>query len=280
MGNKFLLIGASGELGTQILKLLKPTEVYTTYYTRNTNFKSSSCHLDVTDRASVERLVRELKPATVIDASISDRSIKGLDRSKARRAIVEGAINVAESSAGIGARSVHISTDLVFDGMAGNYLENSPTNPLSFYGKFKAEMESVLLGLQYNLAIVRTSLIITFDPMGHQVSWIVNSIQNNNVLKLYTDEFRSPILGNDLARAVLELSGTDFNGLINIGGPESINRYSLGLKIADYMGLDSRLIKPVLARESKQIRPLYCTLDSSAAYSLLKSKINKISEIA
>ena len=140
-------------------------------------------------------------------------------------------------------------------------------------------MEERLLGLDYDLAIVRTSLIVTFEPMGHQVSWIVNTLGKNNELKLFTDEYRSPILGEDLAESILRLSHTKFRGLINIAGPESMNRYELGLKIAVCMGLDKNLLRPVLSIDINAERPLNCTLDSSIAYSYLKFKSRKISEV-
>ncbi|NIP29467.1 MAG: sugar nucleotide-binding protein, partial [Candidatus Dadabacteria bacterium] len=124
--------------------------------------------------------------------------------------------------------------------------------------------------------IVRTSLIVTLDPMGHQVSWIVNSIKNNIKLSLFTDEYRSPIFGQDLAKAILELADTDYRGLINIAGPEALNRYELGCGIANYFGLTTELLKPVEAKQLGLTRPSNCTLDSSKATNMLNTHIRSI----
>jgi len=145
------------------------------------------------------------------------------------------------------------------------------------YGRYKAQMERELLALDYDLVIVRTSLIITLEPMGHQVSWIVNSINNNIELNLFTDEFRSPIFGEDLTRAILELSETDYRGIINVAGPEALNRYDLAKKIANHFKLDTNLLKPVKAEQLDVKRPLNCTLDSTKANKILNMKITKLS---
>ena len=193
-----------------------------------------------------------------------------------KMAIVQGALNIAGSCNKAGCRSVFISTDLVFDGEKGNYTETDIPNPVMPYGTYKAEMEKGLLALDYDLVIVRTSLIVTLEPMGRQVSWIVNSIKNNVELNLFTDEFRSPILGEDLAAAVLELAESDIQGIVNVAGPEALNRYELGKKIADHFKLDADLLKPVKAKALKIDRPLNCTLNCNLAASLLDTEIKPI----
>ena len=70
-------------------------------------------------------------------------------------------------------------------------------------------------------------------------------------MRLFTDEYRSPILGEDLAGAIIELSQTNFCGLLNIAGTEPMNRYKLGSIIADYYGLDKDLIRPALSTETR-----------------------------
>lgn len=281
MGNKLLVIGGSGELGSQILRKSRGRELFSTYYSKNNKIGGNvSFRLDVRDRKQVRNLFYKLEPDVVVNASVSDRTIRNQSDKDAMESIIDGALNVAKGGKNIGARTIHISTDLVFDGTQGNYKESSPVSPLSFYGKCKAEMEERLLALDYDLAVVRTSLIITFDPMGHQVSWIFNALSQNEELRLYTDEYRSPILGEDLARAIINLSRTNYCGLINIAGPEPMNRYQLGCIIADYYGLDKGLIIASSSKESENQRPQNCTLNSLQAYDLLGLQCRKISEIS
>jgi dTDP-4-dehydrorhamnose reductase len=263
MSKKLLVIGGSGELGYQIIRNSDSWKTFSTYHSNNLELKNlKSFKLDIRNKNEVDRSIRNI-------AEEDDK----------KRAIVHGALNIARSCNKIGCRSVFISTDLVFDGGKGNYTESDTPNPLMSYGRYKAQMERELLGLDHDLVIVRTSLVITLEPMGHQVSWIVNSINHNIELNLFTDEYRSPIFALDLAKAILELAELDFKGIINVTGPEALNRYDLGKKIANYFKLDINLLKPVKAEQLDINRPLNCTLDSTLAKNMLDAHLKPISEI-
>jgi len=281
MSKKLLVIGGSGELGYQIIRNSDSWKTFSTYNSNSINLKNiKSFKLDITNKNEVEDLITKLKPHVVINCAVSDRSIKNIaNENDKKTAIVKGALNIARSCNKIDCRSVFISTDLVFDGRKGNYTESDTPNFLMSYGRYKAQMERELLGLDYDLVIVRTSLIITLEPMGHQVWWIVNSLNNNQALNLFVDEYRSPIYGEDLAKAILELADLDFKGIINIAGPEALNRYDLGKKIAYHFNLDTNLLKPVKAEQLDVKRPLNCTLDSTLAKNMLDAHLKPISEI-
>jgi len=281
MSKKLLVIGGSGELGYQIIRNSDSWKTFSTYHSNNLELKNlKSFKLDIRNKDEVEDLITKLKPHVVINCAVSDRSIKNIANEDDKKiAIVKGALNIARSCNKIGCRSVFISTDLVFDGKKGNYTESDTPNPLMSYGRYKAQMERELLGLDYDLVIVRTSLIITLEPMGHQVWWIVNSLNNNQALNLFVDEYRSPIYGEDLAKAILELTELDFKGVINVGGPEVLNRFELAKKIANHFKLDTNLLKPVKAGQLDVKRPLNCTLDSTLAKNMLDAHLKPISEI-
>ncbi|MCH7926760.1 MAG: SDR family oxidoreductase [Candidatus Dadabacteria bacterium] len=281
MSKKLLVIGGSGELGYQIIRNSDSWKTFSTYHSNNLELKNlKSFKLDIRNKDEVEDLITRLKPHVVINCAVSDRSIKNIANEDDKKiAIVKGALNIARSCNKIGCRSVFISTDLVFDGKKGNYTESDTPNSLMSYGRYKAQMERELLELDYDLAVVRTSLIITLEPIGHQVSWIVNSLKNNVELNLFTDEYRSAIFGQDLAKAILELAENDYTGIINIAGPEALNRYQLGMNIANHFRLDTNMLKPVKAEDLGIERPLSCTLDSSKANKILKTKIRRLSDL-
>jgi dTDP-4-dehydrorhamnose reductase len=234
--------------------------------------------LDITNDEAVHHLMTKLRPDVVIHAAHS-----GHDRAKFSSdadfqvAIVEGGRHVAEAAADVGARCTVMSTDLVFDGTRGSYTEEDPTCPIMPYGQAKADMEGMLLAIGTDLAIVRTSLILTLEPMGKHVSWVVNALRRGERRELFTDELRCPIWSDELAAVLLELASLDYRGLLHIAGPEVSHRYALGLAMADYFGLDSSVIIPGLSAESGLNRPLDCTLDSGRAYRLLKTPIHGVS---
>jgi dTDP-4-dehydrorhamnose reductase len=138
-------------------------------------------------------------------------------------------------------------------------------------------MERVLLAMGTDLVVVRTSLILTLEPMGKHAAWIVDALRQGVHRDLFTDELRCPIWSDQLADALLELNSLDYRGLLHVAGPEVSNRYLLGMALADYFDLDKSLISPALSAESGLHRPLDCTLDCSRAFGLLETPIQGLS---
>jgi dTDP-4-dehydrorhamnose reductase len=277
---RLLVVGGSGELGQQVVKAAEGWEVHATYLRRPLQMAGECWYqLDITDHLAVKRLIIEVRPQAVIHTAVSahDRSETFLSDIGFWTGIVEGGCYVAEAAAEVGARCIVLSTDLVFDGQQGNYTEDDPTNPILPYGQAKVDMERALLALGTNLAIVRTSLILTLEPMGKHVTWIVDALRRGESRDLFTDELRCPILSDELAVALLELLTHDYVGLLHVAGPEKTHRYALGMALAEYFSLDTSLITSALSAESGLHRPLNCTLDSSRAYSFLKTPIHGVS---
>ncbi len=290
---RLLVIGGSGELGRQVVLAAHGWDLHATHLTRRPHTPGATWHrLDVTDRQAVHKLVMSLRPDAIVHTAVSDRSPGDL-----RAAIVDGGRHVAQAAADVGARCIALSTDLVFDGRRGNYTEEDPPNPIMPYGRAKADMEHALLAMGTDLAVVRTSLILTLEPMGRHVAWIVDALRpakaglrpakaglrpaqaglrGGERRGLFTDELRCPIWSDELAAALLELATLDYRGLLHVAGPEVTHRYALGLALADYFDLDPTLIKPALSAESGLNRPLDCTLNCSRAYGLLKTSIHGV----
>jgi len=275
-----LVVGGSGELGRQIVAAAAGAwDVHATYLTRPPSAPGATWHrLDIADRQAVRALVTQVGTAAVIHAAVSGHTqARAASDADFRTAIVDGGRYVAEAAAQEGARCIVLSTDLVFDGVRGNYAEGDPPNPRTLYGQAKADMERALLALETDLAIARTSLILTLEPMGKHVDWIVAALRRGERRTLFTDELRCPVWSDELAAALLELVRLDYRGLLHVAGPEVTHRYALGLALAAHFGLDPAPIVPGLSAESGLNRPLNCTLDSRRAYALLKTPIRGVS---
>lgn len=277
---RLLVIGGSGELGQQTVKAAQAARyvVHATYLTQAASIARVNWHaLDVTNRDAVFQLVEHLKPTAIIHCAVSDRSRPSAEQHKSLvQCIVEGGRNVVEAAAQVAARCVVLSTDLVFDGRRGNYSEIDPPNPIMPYGQAKAEMEREVLGLNTNTVVVRTSLLLTLQPMGRHVAWIVNTLRRGERLNLFIDELRCPVWSDQLALALLELCQLDYCGLLHVAGPEVMSRYTLGRQLATAYELDVSLIKPALSAESGLNRPLDCSLDCRRAYSMLKTTFHTV----
>jgi dTDP-4-dehydrorhamnose reductase len=276
---RLLVLGGRGELGRQVTLAAGGWDVHTTYFTRPSPGSDATWHrLDVADPHAVQRLMAQLRPNAVIHAAVSDRDRgKFVSDADFYAAIVDGGRYVAESAAEVGARCVVLSTDLVFDGEKGDYTEQDAPHPKMPYGQAKADMEHAVLALGTDAVIVRTSLILTLQPIGRHVAWIVDALRQGERRDLFTDELRCPIWSDELAAAVLELASIDYRGLLHVAGPEVTHRYALGMALAHHFGLDTSPISPALSAESGLNRPLDCSLNCSRAYALLKTPIHGVS---
>jgi len=275
---RLLVVGGSGELGQQVVLGANEWDVHATYFTRPGRASNAAWHrLDVADHQAVHHLIAQLRPDAVIHTAVSDR-----DRAKLssdadfHAAVVDGGRVVAEAAAGVSARCIVLSTDLVFDGKQGNYSEKDPPNPIMLYGQAKVDMEGTLLAMEADLVVVRTSLILTLEPMGRHLTWIVDALRRGQQLDLFTDELRCPIWSDELAAALLELAVLDHRGLLHIAGPEVTHRYALGMALASYFALDTSLVTPALSAESGLNRPLDCTLNCGRAHAILKTPIHGV----
>src|SRR6185312_12153036 len=127
---RLLVTGGSGHLGGEIVRRARDAG----WDVVGTSFRTPGpVRLDVRDAAAVEALVADVSPDCVVHTAYLQ------DGPDAWATNVDGSANVAAAAAGRGARLIHLSTDLVFDGRAGRpYTEDDAVNPLLEYGRSKA----------------------------------------------------------------------------------------------------------------------------------------------
>ena len=166
------------------------------------------------------------------------------DPGKAHDANVAQPLNIARAAAEAGARFVYFSTDYVFDGYSGPYTEDSPTNPLSAYGKSKLDCEVALdeeLGDQQ--LTVRTAWVFGPEKQGKNFSYqLARTLSVGKPLECPTDQVSNPSYGPDVARAVVTLVEGGHSGLIHVAGPEVMDRVRFARALAEGFGLDPHLI--------------------------------------
>ena len=177
-----------------------------------------------------------------------------------------GSENVARAAAAVGARLVHLSTDVVFDGRKGApYVEEDPLSPVTDYGRAKAEAEVRVALAHADALLVRTSLLYGGDkPSKHELS------AHDPEFTFFTNEIRSPVQVTDLAQALLELAELDVSGPLHVAGADDVSR-------AEFAELIAR--GPVRSAPAPETRPLDCALDSSRARALLRTRLRGVREV-
>jgi dTDP-4-dehydrorhamnose reductase len=188
--------------------------------------------LDLLDFAAVRREFARDKPQLVIHcAAISTLAEAQANSALARRVNVDVTKLLAELAADV--RFVFFSTDLVFDGRKGNYVETDMTHPIHIYGETKAAAEQIVLRNPHH-TVVRTSLNGGTSRTGNRgfneglrLAW-----QAGQGVNLFTDEFRCPIFSGETAHAVWELVNQNRAGLFHVAGAEKLSRWQIGQLVA------------------------------------------------
>jgi len=240
--------------------------------------------LDITDKKALEKLISALEPAAVFStAAMTNVDKCELERDVALRVNGKAVGQVAEACAKAGAYLCHISTDYVFDGAKGNYLETDPVHPTSVYGESKLlgerELEKHGKGLKWT--ILRSSILYgAYRKRFNFAMWLVDELRAGREVRIVTDQVGSPTLADDLADACLELWKKGATGLYHVAGREAISRYDFALKVCDVFGFEKTMVKPIMTSELKQKakRPQNSSLDVGRVEGVLGRKMMDVRE--
>lgn len=269
---RLLVTGGSGLLGRELVRQAvgRGDDVIGTRLTG----PGDGPVLDVRDAGSVRRLIVDARPDAVIHTAYRQAG------ERMRDVNVGGSASVAEAVAAAGARLVHLSTDVVFNGEGERaWQEADAPDPVTDYGRAKADAELAVASAHPGASIVRTSLLYAGDRPAPHEALALDAADGRADVRFFTDEVRCPIAVPDLAAALLELLGIDHVGTLHVAGPVALNRFAFAGLIAAAHGRDPARLIPGLSAETGTPRPLNCALDTSLARSLLQTPIRPPADV-
>jgi dTDP-4-dehydrorhamnose reductase len=238
---------------------------------RSQRYEVFDGRVELTDAALVEQTFHDVRPTAVVHcAAIAAIADCARDPSRARGVNVDATATLARLCATHGSRFVHVSSDLVFDGEAAPYAEDAQTRPLSIYGQTKVEAEAAALSNPNGNAVV-ARIALLFGPTRTArrgfFDGMVSSLRATDgaPLRLFEDEWRTPISLRRAAQALHLLVGSDVTGIVNVGGPARMSRLEMGRRLARVLGVSDARIEPTSrASASGEPRPRDVSLDSHA----------------
>ena len=183
---------------------------------------------DLTDAAQVQALWHRHRPDLIIHcAALSRTGACEQDPANARLINVDATRRLADLAGRI--PFIFLSTDQVFDGTKGQYVETDPVNPLNVYGRTKAEAERAVLENPRH-AVMRVALTAGMSQTRDRsfVEDMVRAAAKGTTLTLFTDEFRCPITAGAVARALWEFAAKPGPGLYHVGGRDRLSRWEIG----------------------------------------------------
>ncbi|MBN1486077.1 MAG: SDR family oxidoreductase [Anaerolineae bacterium] len=275
---RMLVTGGSGYLGQHLVTQARDNwEVTATYYNHPIDIPGVTWHaIDLRDKRAVEELIQSVNPAVIIHTAAANPG-SNADFSTIN---VWGTRHIAWAAAGIGARLIHISTDVIFDGQQGDYKEEDIPSPITSYGRSKALAEAEVRKTGGAAVIVRTSLIYGFQPyIDRHSGWVLEGIRIGTPVRLFNDELRNPVWVKSLVDALLELARHSYIGVLNIAGDQVLSRYEFGTRMVRYHGENPKPIIPASSQASGMNRPLNCSLDLTLAKALLKTPLPGVDKV-
>jgi dTDP-4-dehydrorhamnose reductase len=277
---KFLVTGASGLVGTQIVKdLIQNHEVFSCYNDQEPTH-GKPIKLDLTNLDDIKNILHKINPDRIIHlAAMTNVDNCETEKDLASKINVDATKILAKEASKIGTFFLYVSTDYVFDGKQGMYKEEEKTNPLGFYGKSKLGGELALNNLASSWCIARTS-----TPFGiHKTKksfplWVKESLESKKEISVLTDQFTSPTYVPNLSKMLIEVATKQIVGTIHLAGASRISRFQFAEMIAEKLSLDKSLLKPIKTEEMnwKAQRPRDSSLDVSKASEILNEKPMRI----
>jgi len=271
-------------LGSNMVVSNPAFDLYPTYL-RNRIAHPKALRLDISDRDSVLKRVEAIRPKVVIHAGgMTKPTACEKEPALAHRVNVEGTTHLVEAASGVGARFIFLSSDLVFDGNAEQYDEDSPTHPLSVYGHTKVQGEESVRSGSDDFAIVRTTVMYGWSSRYTEsmAEWVLRELQAGREPNMYHDQYRQFILINDLVAAIFEIIDLEstLNETVHVVGPELLSRYEFAKRLAQTFGLPEVDIRSVPFDSTPQaaFTPKRLRLDTTKAARILKTPISGIGD--
>jgi dTDP-4-dehydrorhamnose reductase len=189
-----LVTGSSGQVGLALAKELNPLATL-----RLTNRQD----LDLSNPRSIAERLEEFKPDLIINAAAYTAVDKAESEPDIAYTVNGTAVGVlGEWAARNNVPLIHFSTDYVFDGQATEpYEESHPVNPLSIYGKSKAEGERLLLRSGAPCLIVRTAWVYSATGKNF-LKTIVRLAAERDELAVVSDQIGTPTSAGQLAKFI------------------------------------------------------------------------------
>ena len=265
---KVLLTGCNGLLGQKILHKLRidsTVELVATSKGKNRITEKTGydyIDLDISNNSSVHKIIISEKPNVVINtAAITDVDLCE-DQRKFCDALNADAVKyLADACNSIDAHLIHISTDFIFDGENGPYVEDDEPNPLSYYGLSKLKSEKILQAHSVRWTILRTTLLFGVTESLNNtniVLWAKDALEKEEPINIIDDQFRAPTLAEDLADICILAAKKKALGIFNASGNDIMSIYEIVERIAKHYGNSTENINKIstITLNQKAIRPL------------------------
>lgn len=220
--------------------------------------------MDITDRASVDKVIREVFPDAVIHcAAYTAVDAAEENEELCRRVNAEGPRNIATVCRELDIKMLQISTDYVFDGSGDNFWKpEDACVPQSVYGRTKYEGELAVRELLDKYFVVRIAWVFGINGKNF-VKTMLKLAETHDTIRVVNDQFGSPTYTYDLARLLVDMIQTDKYGIYHATNEGICSWYEFACAIFREAGVKVNVV-PVTTEEygAKAKRPANSRMDN------------------
>jgi len=259
---KIALIGADGQLGSDLLKTLKDLDLAPLYYPE----------FDITEVLEMNAVLAALSPDIVINTAAYHKVDECEDNPQ--RAFAVNAVAVRElalTCKKLNAVLVHFSTDYVFDGKKGSpYVEDDVPNPLNAYAVSKMAGECFVRNTLERYYLIRTCGLYGVAGCWGKGTNFVDTVlelkRRGKAISVVNDQWVTPTSTSELAHKIRELIQTEQFGLYHLTNEGKCTWHEFAQAIFSLMNLPVS-IKSVDSATygAKARRPAFSVLENKRA---------------
>lgn len=269
-----MLVVGGGFLGTTISDELNFQQI-DNLKTSFTQREAELVYLDIRSKKSIIGCFEKIKPELVINcAAMIDIEFLENNPNVAFSTNSDGPKNLAEICDQKKIKMIQISTDGIFDGKKGMYVESDKPNPINIYAESKVLGEQFVQENLDNHVIIRTNFYGVNSEEKFLFNWMLNMLKNKKEFSGFDDIIFNPLEISTLSKMIIDVAKTDFKGILNLSSDEIMSKYEFAKKIANKLNFNENLIKKGSIDDFKfrAGRPKNTTLNNSKAKQIINFK--------
>ena len=233
-------------LGHVLLNKLNESKAFEVYdITRNKEERINNFDCDVTNFNSLFEIIKEIKPKYIINCI--GVLIKGSIQDPPNAILINALLphKLAQFSNSINAKFIHISTDCVFDGFKGSYIETDSKTAQDTYGLSKSLGEIIDdKNLTLRTPIIGPELKNNGEGL---FSWFINQKGEVNG---FTESIWGGVTTLELAEVIIKSINENYTGLVHVTNGKPISKFDLLSLIKDKFELNNIDLKKVSGKKS------------------------------
>lgn len=265
-----LVLGGAGLAGAAIVEAAQRRGLTVLSASRR-----GAVSVDARDEADLRRLLDRLAPSVVVNAA-AIVSIPDCEADPGSAWVVNARVPavLAAWTRAAGAKLVHISTDHYYSGDGRRpHGEDEPVRLLNEYARTKYAAEALALSDPEAL-VLRTNIVGLRSATGRSFGeWALQLVADDAPGVLFDDQFVSTIDVWAFADALLDLSGSEAPGVVNLAASSVFSKAEFVQALAARLGRPLTRARVGSVGEQSVARPDSLGLDVSKAEQLLGRRL-------